>query len=270
MPVSIADAAFVRELVQRRSAIVLDEAKHYLIESRLESLTFETGQSAAELVAQARNGIAGADKRIVEAITTHETSFFRDWLPFEALKSFLPQLLKAREPGRTLTVWSAACSSGQEPFSLAILLRDNISNIENWKVRILATDLSEQVLIKAREARFGQLEINRGLPASMLVRHFEKDGRYWRPKEELRRMVEFRQLNLIDPWVLPFTPDIVFLRNVLIYFDVKTKQKILERVRNSMARDGALFLGGAETTLGIHEGFDSITAGKTNFYRRRS
>jgi chemotaxis protein methyltransferase CheR len=269
MSVSHDDAIFICDLVRRKSAILLDVEKQYLIEMRLSQLARDQGYTdVAELVAKARSGAHGVDVKIVEAITTHETLFFRDLQPFEALKKvLLPKLAVERAGTRHLTIWCAACSSGQEPYSLAMLLLEDFPALARWPVRIIATDISQQILDKAREGRFTQMEVNRGLPAAMLVKYFERCGMSWQLKPEVRRMVEFRQLNLIDGWSITPRPDIVFLRNVLIYFDVRAKRAILDRVRGSIADGGMLFLGAAETTFNVAEGWERIATDKQTYYR---
>jgi len=269
MSVSAADAAFVRELVHRRAAILLDQSKDYLIESRLETLARERGLSGIdELVGQARKGDRAIDVKIVEAITTHETSFFRDLHPFDALRTtVLPRLIAARRSGNPITIWSAACSWGQEPYSLAMLMMESFPGLA---FKIVATDISEQALSRAREARFTQLEVNRGLPAPMLVKYFDRAGAHWVLQPRIRALVDFRQLNLIEPWSMYPRPDVVFIRNVLIYFDMPTKRLILDRIRSVIMPDGALFLGGAESTLNVADGWDVITANRATYHQVRS
>jgi chemotaxis protein methyltransferase CheR len=257
--------------VQRRAAIVIDESKQYLIETRLEPLAVESGfKNIRELVGAARGGQASLQLKLVEALATHETSFFRDLAPFQCLRqNVLPRLAAARVRDRVLNVWCAACSTGQEPYSLAMILAEDFPSLAHWKVRILATDLSGQALARAKAGSYQQLELNRGLPAALMLKYFERQGAHWAVKQTLREKVEFAQLNLIEPWTLPFTPDIVLMRNVLIYFDQSTKKRILERVRRLLARDGALFLGGAETTINVDDQWDRVPFGKTAYYQPR-
>jgi chemotaxis protein methyltransferase CheR len=269
MEVTAQDAQFVRDLVFRHAAIRLDSEKDYFIEMRLAQLADTCGAaSIAEVVERARRGVSGAEVRIVEALATHETYFFRDVHPFETLKKeVLPQLVAAREASRSLTIWCAACSSGQEPYSLGMLLREHFATLSQWKIRIIATDMSEQILAKAREGSFSQMEVNRGLPAAYLLRYFERDGLHWKVIGAVRDMIEFRKLNLIDDWTVSPRPDVVMLRNVLIYFDLPTKRIILDRVRQQMAPDGALFLGAAETTFNVADGWERVAGEKQTHYR---
>jgi chemotaxis protein methyltransferase CheR len=269
--VTAEDAKFVRELLHRRAAILLDGEKDYLIEMRLAQLAGVSGAlSVGELIEQARRGIADADTKIVEALATHETFFFRDIHPFEVLRrEVLPRIIAQRQVSKRLTIWCAACSSGQEPYSVAMLLREHFPELAQWQVRIIATDLSEQILSKARSATFTQMEVNRGLPAAFLTRHFQQDGLHWKLLPSVRDLIEFRKLNLIDPWVLTPQPDLVFMRNVLIYFDLPTKRRILDRVRQQIASDGVLFLGAAETTLNVVEGWDRVAGDKWTYYQAK-
>lgn len=259
------DAALVRDLVRRHAAIVLDAGKEYLIESRLEQAIRDAGiPSVGELVSRARAGQAAAEKSIIEAMTTHETSFFRDHHPFEVLRNVVVPGLVAKRSGRSITIWSAACSTGQEPYSLAMMFREHFPEV---RARIIATDLSEPILERARRGRFRQSEVNRGLPASLLVKHFVKEGTEWVLSPAVRHMVEFQKLNLLAPWTFGTSFDVVMMRNVLIYFDVPTKRQILGRLRSLVAPDGALFLGSAETTLGFDDQWDRLSHGNTSHYR---
>lgn len=266
------DINYIRELVRRHSAIVLEPDKAYLIETRLAPLAQQTGfASLQELIAALRNNtVQGLLGRVVEAITTHETSFFRDLHPFETLRTqVLPDLITRRQPGQTLAMWCAACSSGQEPFSVAMLLHEHFPTLVRGRLRIIATDLSNTILARAREGLYSQIEINRGLPAALLTKYFDKQGLRWRLKPDIRRMVEFQQGNLAEPWPSLPPMDIVFMRNVLIYFGLETKKSILGRIRGILKPDGYLFLGTSETTLNLDAAFEPIPMGKTLCYKLR-
>ena len=203
-------------------------------------------------------------------MTTNETLFFRDAHPFEALKNkVFPDLLVAKETKKQINIWCAACSSGQEPYSIAMLAKEFFALHPGWSVRIVATDLSRDILARAKQARYSQLEVNRGLPATYMVRYFKKEGMVWQLKPEIRNMVEFREMNLTTPWPAMPTIDIIFLRNVLIYFDVETKKSILAKARGLMNSDGYLFLGGAETTLYLDKAFEQVYYGKAPCCRLR-
>jgi chemotaxis protein methyltransferase CheR len=261
----------VRTLVHRGSGIVLEPGKEYLVESRLAPLARAEGYPSlgalvAELGRPAANGLA---RRVVEAMTTNETSFFRDVHPFEALRTrILPELLGGNPAApRRLAIWSAACSTGQEAVSLGILLREHFLPAVTAGTRIVGTDLSADVLARARALRFSQLEVNRGLPAQHLVRHFTRDGLDWVASPELQRLMEWRQLNLTEAWPALPTFDLVMLRNVLIYFDVPTKQAILRRVRAQVRPGGWLLLGGAETTLNLDDAWERHVLGRVAAYR---
>lgn len=267
------DKQFVCELVHRRAAIVLDESKYYLIENRLHQAAVEAGmRSAVEVVQLARAGgpSSPAQTRIVEAITTHETSFFRDAEPFEALKNaIIPGLLQAN-PARPITIWSAACSSGQEPYSIAMMLCEAFPQLVNGRVRIIATDISGQILERAREGVFRQLDVNRGLPAAMTVKYFDRTASGYAIKPEVKRLVTFKQMNLLEDWSGIPSPDIVFMRYVLIYFDIPTKRQILNRLGAHIARDGAVILGATETTINIDDSWERKSFGRVAYYGTRS
>ena len=270
MTISASAFTFVRELVRAESAIVLDPGKEYLVESRLMPLARQSGHPTVDAyVAElSTRRSPAARKQVVEALTTNETSWFRDGDPFTTLReTVFPDLARAR-PAKHLRVWAAACSSGQEPYSIVMTALDTPA-LAGWKVDVLATDLSEEMLERGRRGEFSQLEVNRGLPATTLVRHFERQGLNWRINQSIRERVEFRHLNLTRPFPLMGQFDVVFLRNVLIYFDLPTKQEVLRRVRQVMAPDGHLFLGAAEMTMGVDDAWERVPAGRSSVYRIR-
>jgi chemotaxis protein methyltransferase CheR len=267
--ISASAFSFVTELVKQQAAIVLRPGKEYLVESRLLPLAREAGlEDVSALVARLQSRPDDVLRRqIVEAMTTNETSFFRDRDPFTALsQAILPELCRHRSATHRINIWSAACSTGQEPYSIAMAVLDHPLVTSDWQVEVLATDINEEILDRARQAKFSQLEVNRGLPAAMLVRHFERAETDFRVVAAVRKMVRFKSLNLAESFELP-QMDVVFLRNVLIYFDPATKTQVLHRVRRVLRPDGYLFLGGAETTLGLDDGFDRVTVGSTIAYR---
>ncbi len=270
MTIAPASFTFVRELVQRESAIVLNPGKEYLVESRLAPLARRAGQRDIDAyVADLRlRRDPAAAKQIVEALTTNETSFFRDGAPFASLRTTLLPDLATRRTRPELRIWCGACSSGQEPYSVALTVLDTPA-MAGWKVEVLGTDLNEEVLAQARSGRYSQIEVNRGLPATSLVKHFVRDGAHWRVSPAVAGSVSFRALNLIRPFPPMGRFDVVFLRNVLIYFDVATKRDILRRVRSVLAPDGYLILGAAETTLGVDDSWDRVASGQSSVYRTR-
>jgi chemotaxis protein methyltransferase CheR len=261
---------FVRELVRAESAIVLEAGKEYLVESRLVPLARVAGHPSVDAYVAdlSRRRSPAALKQVVEALTTNETSWFRDSDPFTALRqSIFPALAKTR-PNRTLRIWAGACSSGQEPYSIIMTALDT-PELAGWKIEMVATDLSEEMLDRARKGEYSQLEVNRGLPATTMVRHFERAGLNWRINQSIRDRVEFRQLNLTRPFPPMGRYDVVFLRNVLIYFDLPTKRDVLKRVRQVLAPDGHLFLGAAEMTMGVDDAWERVPAGRSSVYRIR-
>jgi chemotaxis protein methyltransferase CheR len=260
---------YVRRLVLEHSAIALNAEKGYLVEARLTPLARSLGMaSASELVARLRSSPDGElHRRAVDAMATHETSFFRDRKPFDVLREHvLPPLLARRAERRRLDVWSAGCSTGQEPYSIAMLLCEHFPELADWHVSILATDLSAVALDQASTGRFAQLEVNRGLPAQLLLKYFAKEGPDWVARPDLRARVAFRRLNLIEPWGRFPRFDLVFLRNVLIYFDEAAKRSVLARIADVLAPDGTLFLGSAETTLNAEARFRVVRHGGTSCY----
>jgi chemotaxis protein methyltransferase CheR len=270
MTMTASEFDYIRRLVLEQSAIVLEEDKQYLAESRLLPLARREGfDSIASMVAGlGAKKYDGLQRKVVEAMTTNETSFFRDFHPFEALrKSILPELMTKRACGRELNFWSAACSSGQEPYSLALLLQEHFPSLAGWSVRIIASELSAEMLARAQEGRYSQLEVNRGLPATLLVKYFRQHGSEWQIREDVRRRVEFQNFNLADAWPLLPRMDVVMMRNVLIYFSVETKKRILSKVRHLLKPDGFMFLGGAETTFNLDDTFERVQFDRTICYR---
>ena len=273
MSVKAEDFNYIADLVRKQTGIVLETGKEYLVESRLAPMARREGfGSLQELVARLRVGSGnGLGRRITEALTTNETLFFRDIAVFDAFtKSMMPSLLAKRAQERKLNIWCAACSSGQEPYSLAMLIREELPQVAGWTLRLLASDLSTEMIRRAQAGRYTQLEINRGLPARYLVRYFSRDNLDWEISPSIRRAVEFFQHNLTEPWP-PLPPmDVIFLRNVLIYFDVETKKQILKKVARSLRADGFLVLGGAETTLQISDLFERVGYNQAGYYRLRA
>lgn len=272
MAISAVDFDYLRKLMRDHTAIVLDAGKEYIAESRLATLVSTEGfASVPDLIQQLRaNQFTTLHRRVVNAMTNNETWFFRDILPYQALqKVMIPALIAARSPERTIRIWSAACSTGQEPYSTAMLLRENFPELRTWKVRILATDISGAVLEKAQQGRYSQLEVNRGLPINLLTRYFRRDGISWLISDELRDWVEFQPLNLSQAWSLLPQFDIIFIRNVLIYFDIATKKEILRRVHRQLRPDGYMLMGGAESTLNLSDDFERVQYETTAYYRPR-
>lgn len=272
MTMTAVEFDYLRKLVRQRSAIVLEPGKEYLAEARLAALVRQHGAaSVQDLVSRLRSEQHGPlHSEVVEAMTTNETLFFRDLQMFDALRTdILPALIQGTG-GRRLNVWSAACSSGQEPYSVLMVLREHFPELPPGGVHLLGTDLSTAMLFRCREGRYSQLEVNRGLPARLLVKYFTRQGMYWQVSEELRRAAEFRQLNLDEPWPALPPMDLVLLRNVLIYFDMDTKRSILAKLRRLLRPGAFLILGGAETLLNVDDAFERITFGKATCYQVRA
>jgi chemotaxis protein methyltransferase CheR len=272
MTLSSASFEFVRTVLRQHSAHCLEEDKVYLVETRLLPVARRHGfESVEDLLLRLRGRrnekLIG---ELVEAMTINETSFFRDGRPFEVLRQVvLPELVRRRTEARRLTIWSAACSSGQEPFSVALLLRHYFPALSGWEIHLIASDLSGAMLERAREGCYSDLEVSRGVPSELLEAYFCRQAKGWQLRDEIRRMVEFRPINLNGVW--PGLPplDLVLLRNVLIYFDVPTKQQILDRVRQVLQPDGYLLLGGAETTHNLDDGFIPDPFARGSFFRLR-
>lgn len=258
-PVDAVDFEFLRQLVLDQAGIVLDPDKAYLIERHLAPLARRTGHDSIaamlrELKQRPRNELL---PQVVEAMTTNETSFFRDAMVFESLRSaVIPELMRQRRGERTLDIWCAACSSGQEPYSMLMLLRENFPELGSWKVRYLVSDLSNEMLERTRNGTYSRHEVSRGLPLAMLHKYFEpRDGGSWQAKADLRAALDVRRINLIDDWPRMPALDLVMIRNVMIYFDQETKRRILNRIKARMAPHGFLFLGTAETPRLLDDDF---------------
>jgi chemotaxis protein methyltransferase CheR len=272
MSLSRASFDFVRTVLRDRSAHALEDDKVYLVETRLFPVARRHGFASVEdLVLRLRSrGNEPLLGELVEAMTINETFFFRDGQPFDVLRdAVLPELVQRRAPSRCLNIWSAACSSGQEAYSVAMLLRRHFPALAGWDVRLIGSDLSGTMLERAREGCYSDLEVSRGVPPELLESCFSRQAKGWQIQEELRRMVEFRLINLNSVWPVLPPLDLVLLRNVLIYFDVPTKQRILRQVRQVLHPEGYLLLGGAETTHNLDDGFLPAAFSQGGFFRIR-
>jgi chemotaxis protein methyltransferase CheR len=265
------DFAFLRKLLKERSGLVLPAEKQYLAESRLLPLARKHGMSTlGELVQRLKTPHSAAlTAQVVESMTTNETYFYRDKLPFDHFRdTIMPALIAARARDKRIRIWCAAASTGQEPYSLAMTVKGMAAELAGYKVQILATDLNGDVLARAREGIYSQFEVQRGLPIQQLVKYFEQSGERWQITQELRGMVQFRPLNLLADFKPIGIFDVVFCRNVLIYFDQATKTDVLERMARQIADDGYLVLGAAETVVGLTETFKPV-ADKRGLYAPR-
>ncbi len=268
-----ADFEFLRSLLHRRSGLSLGPDKHYLAESRLGMLCRKRGlDGLGELMSRLRGAFdTELEHAVVEAMTTNETLFFRDSTPFELFRNVvLPEKLAANAASRSLRIWCAAVSTGQEAYSLAMILDEMAPRLAGWKVEILGTDISGEVLEKARHGIYSQFEVQRGLPIQMLLRHFRQDGDRWQVSEKIRAMVELRQHNLLDPNSQFGQFDVIFCRNVLIYFDVPSKAKVIESLARRLGPDGIFILGAAETVIGITSAIAPDTAHRGLYRDNRS
>ena len=251
------DYEYLRKLLKDHSGLDLSADKQYLIESRLLPLSRKCGvPGIGELVQKMKGGSSTIIAQVVEAMTTNETFFFRDKVPFEHFRdTIMPEMLKARANRKSIRIWCAAGSTGQEPYSLAMSLKEMGATLAGWRVEIIATDLSTEVLEKSKSGVYSQFEVQRGLPIQLLVKYFKQNGELWQISPELRAMVQHRQLNLLHDFSQLGTFDIIFCRNVLIYFDQDTKINIFGRLAKAMEGDGFLVLGAAETVVGLTDVF---------------
>lgn len=265
--------AYLQKLVERRTGIVVESGKEYLAEARLHSIAQAEGLSSAAALLEALQTEEVSDelhRRVTEAMLNGETSFFRDHYPFEALRTTIfPDLIAARSVARTLNIWSAAVASGQEAYSLAMLLTESFPSLGGWSVRILASDVSEAMLERARAGRFRQLEVNRGLPAAYLVKYFQRRENEWIIGERPRGLVRFSHINLAGPWPELPPMDVILMRNVLLYFSSETRRTIYHKVATLLRPDGYLILGGGETALALDKRFRAVRVGKAVCYQLR-
>jgi chemotaxis protein methyltransferase CheR len=264
-----ADFNYIAMLLKERSGLIVTPDKSYLFETRLGPVARRYNlKSIDHLIASMRATRSEAlTGEVVDAMTTNETSFFRDRHPFDALRhTILPALINRRARQRHLRIWSAACSTGQEAYSLSMMLRDEFPLLGGWNIEIIGTDISPSVVARAKDGTYSTFEVQRGLPVKLLIAHFEQDGDQWRIKSDLRRMVEFRLFNLLGSLAPLGHFDVVMCRNVLIYFDLPTKTRVLESMHRQLSPDGALILGGAESVFGICSKFTDI-AGVRGVYR---
>lgn len=266
MSLTPADFAFVTQVVRQRSSIDLQPGKEYLVESRLAPIARNVGEKdVTGLVARLRRGDDVLSDAIVDALTTNETSWFRDTHPFQAFtQHLLPEVIKT---SRSVTIWSAACSSGQEAYSLAMLLLDWMPAHPGHNAQIFGSDISVKMVERARAGKYSQLEVNRGLPAQYLVKYFDQIGREWVLRQQVKALTRFERGNLALPPVGVPSCDIVFLRNVLIYFDLDTKRTVLGHIRRVLRPGGFLVLGGAESTLNLDVAFQRMELGRAVVFR---
>lgn len=267
------DYKYFEDLLRKESGLIITKEKIYLLESRLTPLIQKNGIAGGlEGLAQKMrlNRDIVLQRAVVEAMTTNETSFFRDTTPFQRLKEdLLPAFIKARSAQRSLRIWSAACSSGQEPYTIAMLLKEYPA-LAGWKIEIVATDLSQDILAQAKAGIYSQFEVQRGLPIQMLVKYFTQKEGNWEIKPELKSMITFKTANLLTDIPSLGHFDIVFCRNVLIYFDIPTKAKVLASIKGVLKQDGALFLGSAETVIGISDCFKILSDIRGVYFRADS
>lgn len=266
------DFDLLRKLLVDKAGIVLEPSQEYLADARLPPVARQHGMGGiGEIIAALRTGRnRELEIDVVDAFTTNETSFFRDSHPFDDfVKVVMPELIASRSPTSTIRIWCGACSSGQEPYTLAMLFNEHFPElVAARRIRILATDLSRTMVARTNEGRYSQFEVNRGLPAPLMIKYFDQVGRDWQAKPQLRDMIEAKECNLLERWPMVSKSDIVFLRNVLIYFSAETKTTILERIRTEvLAPDGYLFLGSSETTLNLPTQLKAMRFDRGQCYR---
>ena len=265
-----AEYAFLADFLRRRSGLSITSEKAYLIESRLKPIASRLGfKSAAELVRRLRTADETLSRAVIDAMTTNETSFFRDKVPFDKFQNvMLPALLAARREEARLRIWCSAASSGQEPYSLAMIL--DAARLEGWTIDLVASDINAEMIERAKDGLYSQFEVLRGLPIQMLARHFHNDGGEWRLLSSTRSRVQFHVFNLLDSFDHFGLFDVIFCRNVLMYFDQATKHDVLGRLANALAPDGYLVLGSAETVLGSGKGLEPLVNTRGIYVKARA
>lgn len=270
MPIRDADFRYIRQLVKTHTSVTLAEDKAYLVDSRLASLAKQVGViSVSNLVRKLRSQpFNRLHRQAIESVMTTESWFFRDRHPFETLQNhIIPELINKRQNQTSLNIWCAGCASGQEPYSIAMLLREHFPQLASRRVSLIASDISNKILNRACQGRYNHYEITRGLTPYLREKYFQLQGKDWQIETDIRQMVEFRQFNLTNSWPLLPLMDIIFLRNVLIYFEVDMKQIILAKVRELLKPEGYLFLGGGETTINLDQAFKPVQFNKTTYYQ---
>ena len=263
------DFAMLADILKQRSGLALSGDKTYLLQSRLTPLARKLGYGTIdELIGDVRaNKSEHMLTSITEAMTTNETLFFRDGKPFDILKNFVVPYLLENRPAKTIKIWCAACSSGQEPYSIAMQMKEIGLKLKDWRLSIMGTDISNEIVDRAKTGLYSQFEVQRGLPVQHLVKYFSQEDEAWRINQELRDMVKYRTANLLEGLSFIGINDIVFCRNVLIYFDIETKAQVLERIAKQMPKDGFLFLGTAESVIGITDKFSAVP-GQRGVYQK--
>ena len=254
-----ADYAFLTDFLRRRSGLSITSEKAYLIESRLKPVALRLGfKTAADLVRRLKTADEKLSRVVTDAMTTNETSFFRDKVPFDQFRDvMLPALTAARRNDSRLRIWCSAASSGQEPYSLAMII-EATAHLAGWTIDLLASDINAEMIERAKEGLYSQFEVLRGLPIQMLARHFHHEGGEWRVSSSIRNHVQFEVFNLLDSFEPLGQFDVIFCRNVLIYFDQQAKHDVLGRLADALAPDGYLVLGAAETVLGSGKGLEPL------------
>ncbi|MCJ8324395.1 MAG: protein-glutamate O-methyltransferase CheR [Rhizobiales bacterium] len=271
MSIDSRDFEYLRDFLMKSSGLVVKPEKEYLLKSRLEPLARSRGmESISELVSSMKSAIAlELRDTVTDAMTTNESLFFRDKTPFEHLDNImLPYFLEQRKVRKRLRIWCAAASTGQEPYSIAMSLKEQGAKLAGWNFDILGTDISKTVLTKATAGQYTQFEVQRGLPIKLLLKYFTQQGENWVLNENVRRMVKYKESNLLENFANVGKFDIVFCRNVLIYFDLETKKKVLEKISLQMEPDSYLLLGAAETVMGICDKFEAVK-GARGLYKFR-